>query len=837
MMLRRLKVRTRLVTVIAVPLVLLLVVAVPEALQRWDRASAADQAAELAGLATDVAGAADSLQSERTLSSARRAGSDSQVGTNLSDQRALTDSATAQATAALQRIAQLSPSLTDATALAADQLATIPDVRVQTDAAQSIVPWVDPFGPMLDALLTVQEDLGSVVSDAGVGDELTQVGLLARTKEAAAAQTAQLAAAVTWQELRGDQAGILTSLRGDELAYRTAYLAATPSADRVARRTEVQQGPVTTADRIVDAVIEDGDLASVGRLASWLDTGAQRQVALRDVEAARAGDALATADHLGSSSRRALIAYAALAGIGLLVALSLALVAATSITRPLRRLTEAADDLAEERLPKLVDALRNPGDNDERYLAATMELIEVGSDDELAHLSRAFNAVQAVAVDVAAQQAELLRKGISDLYVNLARRNQSLIERQISLLDRLEAGEQDPEVLEHLFQLDHLATRMRRNAESLLVLAGGDGGGPRRSRSIDIVDVVRASLSEVEDYERIDLGSLAAATVEGAAVSDVAHLVAELLENATQFSPPHTAVRIDGIRTGGSYQLVVSDTGVGMSPEQVDELNSILRDPPVTGLALGRSLGCLVAARLAARHDITVRLRTNERGGVTAFVVLPRHLLADDEVFAPAAPSYAPAVSSSARPSPAQATLAALDEHVPVGPVMPVVPQVDLAPGGAPSPGEALPSRLRDVLPAAGAFDAGIQSLLDPDRAPAALVEQPSRPVADDLTAAPLAPAAIPVPSTTTGAPPSPGAPAGSEAREAPVVGSVAQAEPSLHALVRRVPGANAEHFASAPQGERVRRSPDEVRALLSRYRSGLHAGRSGSAPGDEEER
>ena len=130
-------------------------------------------------------------------------------------------------------------------------------------------------------------------------------------------------------------------------------------------------------------------------------------------------------------------------------------------------------------------------------------------------------------------------------------------------------------------------------------------------------------MSEVEEYERVDLGTLAGATLHGPAVSDVAHLVAELLENATQFSPPETMVRVDGARTGGSYQLVITDQGVGMRPEQLEELNAVLRDPPVTGLALGRSLGCLVAARLAARHGITVRLRAGEGEGVAAYVVLP----------------------------------------------------------------------------------------------------------------------------------------------------------------------------------------------------------------------
>ena len=147
--------------------------------------------------------------------------------------------------------------------------------------------------------------------------------------------------------------------------------------------------------------------------------------------------------------------------------------------------------------------------------------------------------MQSVAVDVAAEQASLLKKGISDLYVNLARRNQALLDRQIQLLDQLEREEQDTEVLEHLYLLDHLATRMRRNAESLLVLAGAESG-PRRSKPVDVVDVVRAAVSEVEEYERVDLGTFAAATLHGPAVSDVAHLVAELLENATQFSPPET---------------------------------------------------------------------------------------------------------------------------------------------------------------------------------------------------------------------------------------------------------------------------------------------------------
>jgi signal transduction histidine kinase len=456
---------------------------------------------------------------------------------------------------------------------------------------------------------------------------------------------------------------------------------------------------------------------------------------------------------VAAASERASQGYLVLAGSALLIALLLALAASRSITRPLRELTDAAGELAGDRLPQLVDALRNPVDDDEHYLTATMEPITVRSDDELGQLAQAFNAVQTVAVDVAAEQATLLRKGISELYINLARRNQSLLDRQIQHLDKLERDEQDPEVLEHLYLLDHLATRMRRNAESLLVLAGAESG-PRRTKSAPVIDAVRAAVSEVEEYERVDLGSLADATLHGPAVSDVAHLIAELIENATQFSPPETMVRVDGARTGGSYQLVITDQGVGIRPEQLEQLNAVLRDPPVTGLALGRSLGCLVAARLAARHGITVRLRAGEDEGVAAYVTLPRDLLIEDPVEAP----------TPAPPPPATITVAA--------------DRVDPQP-----PAE----RLEEAIPASD-LEAGLQALLE------------------------------------------------EEALEEPVI----EIEPAVLAatassLVRRVPGATAEALPEPHDEPPVRRSPDEVRELLSRYRSGLRAGRDPDGPSDEE--
>jgi len=749
-MLRSLRVRTRLMLVIAVPLALLAVVAVPEVGARRADAQAADRAARLARQAADVAAAVDALQTERLLASAARAGAADEVAAALDAQRAVVDTALDPVAASRRDVPDAE--LGDQVAAALEALV---EIRAEMDAAESIVPWFDPYASVIEPLLALQEAFSAAATSEG-GEGLAAAALVGRAKEATSAQAAQVAAAVVWGELRGDQVGILSSLRADEQAFRTAYLAA-QTGDPVAARAEIQQGPVTDVGRVVDGLVDGAPVSGLGGLSAWQTASRARQDVLRGVEAVRSDAAVAEIEAAGAEARREATLYAALTTAGFAIALVLAALAARSITRPLRRLTDAADELAEERLPQLVEALRHPSDDDERYLAATAEPLEADGQDELARLGRAFNEVQSVAVTVAAEQSSLLRKGISDLYVNLARRNQALIERQISLLDRLEAEEQDPDALEHLYQLDHLATRMRRNAESLLVLAGAEGG-PRRSRPLPVADVVRAALSEVEQFHRVELGELTPAVLRGHAVSDVAHILAELLENATHFSPPATRVRVEGARTGGSYQIMVIDEGLGMPDEQLESLNEVLADPPVTGLALSRSLGILVAARLAARHGITVRLRRGEIGTI-AYVVMPRPLLAEDEP-----------LSGVAAPS-------ADGRGVRIG-----------GRGTRPEPGA--PTSLREALPSASTADAELQAL-----------------VAADAGGTPSA--------------------APTDARGATGPGTAAAATPA--GLPRRRPGAHADAFTREdPEAPRIRRSPDEVRAMLSSYRSGREAARRG---------
>lgn len=224
---------------------------------------------------------------------------------------------------------------------------------------------------------------------------------------------------------------------------------------------------------------------------------------------------------------------------------------------------------------------------------------------------------------------EALRTGVSSIFVTLARRNSSLVDRQLALLDSLEAKEDDPEVLSSFYQLDHLATRMRRNSESLLVLAGSES--PRVwAKPTDMSDVVRAAVSEIDEYQRIEVLALEPARLSGGAVSDVIHLIAELLENAIQFSPPSEMIRVTGLFDMAGYQLAISDRGVGMSDARIAEMNRILDRPPALGLSVDPTLGMHVVAKLAHRHGLDVELIKGVPG-ITARITVPRDHLEIEE--------------------------------------------------------------------------------------------------------------------------------------------------------------------------------------------------------------
>ncbi|MGI9603539.1 MAG: ATP-binding protein, partial [Acidimicrobiales bacterium] len=349
------------------------------------------------------------------------------------------------------------------------------------------------------------------------------------------------------------------------------------------------------------------------------------------------------------------------------------------ITRPLTELTEAAEDMSRVQIPALVEQLRS---GDVSASVPEVQLIEVHSDDEIGRLGGAFNSIQLTTAEVARSQGELLKRGISDIFVQLARRNQSLIDRQLEVIDDLEASERSPDALAGLFKLDHLAARMRRNAESLLVLAD-EGSTNVRARPVSMTDMVRVAIGEVEQYHRVEVLGIDDAMVKGAAASGMSHLLAELLDNALRNSPETSRVDVTGAQQAEGYRIEVSDQGVGLSAEQLDEYNELLQRPPEMGLTLSRSLGFTVVSRLARQLDLRVALRASEAGGVTATVEVPTAMLGGATA---AAGAPAPAVAPPQPVAPAAGPPAAAPVEPPAEPEPTLSPEPGVDPGLAPLP-------------------------------------------------------------------------------------------------------------------------------------------------------
>ncbi len=317
-----------------------------------------------------------------------------------------------------------------------------------------------------------------------------------------------------------------------------------------------------------------------------------------------------------------------------------------SLLRQLAELKQTLLSLAEQRLPQVVERLQRGERVDVQAATPPMEF----GTDELGEVARAFNMVQKTAVQAAVDQAEL-RNGIKGVFVNLARRSQGLVHRQLTLLDEMERRATDPDDLERLFAIDHLAARMRRHAEDLITLSGLPPGR-RWRKPVPLVDVVRAAVGEVESYARVVVMPVPKLALSGHAVADVIHLLAELIENATSFSPPHTKVQVSTQTVPSGFVVEVEDRGLGMSEEDMARYNERLAQPPEFNLSDTVRLGLFVVARLAERHSINVHLRRSPYGGTTAIVLVPKSLTAGPDAI-PAGPE---AITSG------QEAIAAADE-------------------------------------------------------------------------------------------------------------------------------------------------------------------------------
>ncbi|EST21231.1 sensor histidine kinase, partial [Streptomyces roseochromogenus] len=368
------------------------------------------------------------------------------------------------------------------------------------------------------------------------------------------------------------------------------------------------------------------------------DSGTPRGVTAQswDSEAAGVLDQLGTLDdQVGDrfQSRThpvaiGVILQAAVAGLLGLVALVLSLVLSVrigrSLVRDLRQLRLDAHEASGVRLPSVMRRLSAGEEVDVETEVPRLEY----DKNEIGEVGQALNTLQRAAVEAAVKQAEL-RSGVSEVFVNLARRSQVLLHKQLTLLDTMERRTEDTDELADLFRLDHLTTRMRRHAEGLVILSGA---APSRQwrRPVQLMDIVRASVAEVEDYERIEVRRLPRVAVTGPAVADLTHLVAELLENATVFSPPHTAVQVLGERVANGFTLEIHDRGLGMTAEALLDANLRLAETPEFELSDTDRLGLFVVSRLAQRQNVRVSLQPSPYGGTTAVVFIPDALLSDD---------------------------------------------------------------------------------------------------------------------------------------------------------------------------------------------------------------
>ncbi|WP_214106753.1 sensor histidine kinase [Acrocarpospora catenulata] len=413
----------------------------------------------------------------------------------------------------------------------------------------------------------------------------------------------------------------------------------------------VYSAVVAGEDRIVAFVPTPGELPY--ELEQWLKDGdAVSAAAGRVIDAEMAG-ALADADERITAviARTALITSLGL--VAVVVSILISIRFGRRLVHELNDLQESAVGIAKVRLPDLVRRLRGGEVVDP---AEETPKLTQGRTSEVRQVSEAFDSVLTEAVRASVGQAEL-RRSVGQVFLNLARRSQSLLHRQLSLLEVMEHRAEDPETLEDLFRLDHLSTRMRRHAENLIILSGA--APSRRWREpVPVFDLVRGAVTEVEDYTRVTVHEMRnAPTVSGAAVTDLMHLVAELIENATVFSPPGTRVFVRGDIAANGYALEIEDRGLGLDAAKLETLNRRLVEPPEFDLADSERLGLFVVARLAARHGVKVVLRPSPYDGVTAIVMIPPTLLHTPEEHPLPRPqprhSVAPPVTPPVRPLPA----------------------------------------------------------------------------------------------------------------------------------------------------------------------------------------
>lgn len=563
-------------------------------------------------------------------------------GAELADKRNQTDVSVRDVRALVEPLLPDSPQVVrDRYADFTRALDELADIRGKADTKAIGRPELYGFyNKLADVSMTVFETMARAVPDQQTAFSGVEVTSLFRAADLMSRAGTVVGGAITTGVLNQSDHIEFTRLSG---AYRQQLELSTENGSEEVRTAyqEIRAGEdwkrLTAAE---DGLINQGPWTVVtgrnrteGQLAAppvsdqeWRDITGKVYADLEQLGVRQFADSARLADDKSSASLTQAIIGSAIALLVALIVIIAALRIMRSTARRLTRLRYETLDLAVEKLPPIVSRLRTGEQVD---VHNELPLLDFGKD-EIGQVARAFNAAHATAVEAAVQESQA-RAGVRNVFLGIAHRSQALVHRQLKILDKLEREQEDPQQLDALFTLDHLATRARRNAENLIILGGQQPGRAWR-KPVLLADILRGAVAETTQYKRIRLQGVPRVSLVGSAVADTMHLLAELLDNATSFSPPQAQVRLSGEPAAKGIVVEVEDNGLGMDDDERDRHNLVLADPPdfeAMALKGDPRLGLFVVARLAARHGIKVELRSSSYGGTRAIVLIPATLLVE----------------------------------------------------------------------------------------------------------------------------------------------------------------------------------------------------------------
>lgn len=625
------RLRSKLAAVLIIPTLTAAVLGALRVVDDAQEAGEFQRTADQVAFAVKVTTVVHELQNERSLAVARIASANSLLQTGLDAEIAKVDREVADLRNAAATLNYDDQATKDRYTRGLQRLDALRPLRAAYNAASGLpdITVLTTYSGILDSLIELGREVTTAVTDRDVLRLGTSTQSISEAKEFTTRSDAELQIAAYRGIFPGD---LLDQTRASASSADASISAFLANADDDQRQlyNDTYSGPeVDDRRRIQTAAFSFAQLGTppnIDTTALGKDSTVSADK-LHAVESNLLAQLKTRADDLATAAVNSAWVGGAVVLAALAAAIALMLVVARLMLRPLRVLRKTALDVAYTRLPETVQAILDDPDPVGASKKA-VQPVPITSRDEIGEVARSFDIVHEQAVKMAAEQA-LLRENVNGIFVNLSRRSQRLVERQLGVIDRLEADEQDPDHLASLFELDHLATRLRRNGESLLVLSGA-GLAKSVPKPVPAADVIGAAVSEIEQYARIEVGIVPDVAVQGLAIHDLVHVLAELLDNATYFSEPETKVIVRAVVTRRkALAIQVTDHGVGMTEDRLAEVNGRLAEPPDLDVSVTRRMGLYVVSRLAKRHGIEVRLRENEdiEGGVIARVVVPAELL------------------------------------------------------------------------------------------------------------------------------------------------------------------------------------------------------------------